>query len=830
MTNKKITFKQKELVSFITETITDMYVNRLINEQEEKVSVTYLGSDDEKWDGPVHTYKGSKQDSLNAWAKMPTDIKNALQSLSVPIGPFSVISHSYYMKLPRGLQTFLYGYLYPVKIDNEFIANSATVAGEATYMFIPATTKYYNIPTVHICADKQTGKRIDCTSLMALDGTHQASGFEVSTSQVQVPSLFGYDEAKMNTKYFCKKYILGDEKTPENVKPKVLMHLQHAYSNKTGDNLGINSSKGPEYYYGGSNLSEKLADLKDYDILYLVSEYIDAKIDQQKERYMAGEWRYMMGSKLNPEAQMPLTDAQHKRYFKEMKNFAAMLLKTNCGYGVGKSTLTAAERQIREKYGDIFAFEKERPEGWDEMSSTEQATWEKNNKSDDQKQTTLERQNDTQFWWDMISVAIIIVAVVLTVVSAGTLAPVAAGLVYLSVGMGVASSIFDMWQGEWGWGVTGLVLEAIPFIKIIKMSKFLKVVKITDKKFNKMVEYGLKHGKEALIPKYGKSGKALYKALSENANEVAKMLDANTKESLTFLKRFSTMDPSEFYLLQQLNKGFKTSMKGIPYSQFDAGVVKLSDILFANRTAFRTLIGKARFALSLPMKMIGLNLAGLTLYNSHRCFDYAVDITGEKLLTMVTLAPLFPPGAAIVGLNMLEMTLDTSRIEGETLCTLFALISQNISPKEIESLEKKLEDELDNGNVTIVKEGDNIKITIDNITGEDGTTETVTVTDLEDISETVTDLIDDTATLMMRAYIEKYTGDEEILEYWILELGGEQRGVDKLDDLMKRYNNFDREATDIMWDLMNDTDKIFKNKKHEIEARYQSKLKEYGVL
>ena len=819
--NKKIAFKHNELVGFITETITEMYVNKLINEQ----NLTYLNY---KLDGPVMSYTGTKQDALKAWANTPEDVKKALKSQSVPIEPFSVLSHSYYNSLSPEIRTYLRGFLYPVNIKNESIRNQAVAAGESTYVFIPSTTKHINLPTVHICADKQTGKDIDCDSRLALDGTHEASGFEVSTSQVIAPSIFGYgDDAVMNTKYFCKQYLVGDIKTPENVKPKVLMHLQQAWSKKTGENLGVNSSKGPEYYYGGSNITEKLTGYENYDILKMVSQHIDKTIDKQKADYKAGTWRYMVGSKLNPESAAPLSDEQHKQYFKEMKNFAAMLLKTNCGYGVGKNTLSAAEKQVREKYGDIFAFQKEKPDNWGEMSEEDKKQWLKENESKLEKKTTLEKQNDTQFWWDMFSVAILVVAVVITVASAGTLAPVAAGLVYLSAGMGVASGIFDMWQGEWGWGVMGLTLEILPFWKVIKMSKYLKGVKISPEKMSEMVEFGMKNGKEALKPKYGKSGKALFDALTNNADDLVKILDANTKESVNFLKRFSTMDPSEFYLLQQLNKGFKTSMKGTSFAKFDQGVKEMANILFANRTAWKTFVGKARFSLSLPLKMIGLNLAAMTIVNSVRCFDMEVNITGKKLLRLAQLTTLYPAGAVIKGLGMIEITLDTERVQKETMCTLFALIYANASSEDLKNLEVDLNEVVD-GNVKVIKEGNNVKITIEHLNGEGGTDET-TVLDIENVVDDITEVLDSRAELEYKAWIESYTDDEEILEYWLLELGGDEVGAMRLNELMMLVNANDVESMDILWDLVADTDKIFNRKKQEIEQRRIQKQNEYGL-
>ena len=45
-----------------------------------------------------------------------------------------------------------------------------------------------------------------------------------------------------------------------------------------------------------------------------------------------------------------------------MRNFAEMLLQTNCGFGVGEKSLSNEEVDIREKFGDVFAFIEERPE------------------------------------------------------------------------------------------------------------------------------------------------------------------------------------------------------------------------------------------------------------------------------------------------------------------------------------------------------------------------------------------------------------------------------------------------------------------------------------
>ena len=287
------------------------------------------------------------------------------------------------------------------------------------------------------------------------------------------------------------------------------------------------------------------------------------------------------------------------------------------------------------------------------------------------------------------------------------------------------------------------------------------------------------------------------------------------------------MDPSEFYLLQQLNKGFKTSMKGTSFAKFDQGVKEMANILFANRTAWKTFVGKARFSLSLPLKMIGLNLAAMTIVNSVRCFDMEVNITGKKLLRLAQLAPLYPAGAVIKGLGMIEITLDTERVQKETMCTLFALIYANASSEDLKNLEVDLNEVVD-GNVKVTKEGNNVKITIEHLNGEGGTDET-TVLDIENAVDDITEVLDSRAELEYKAWIESYTDDEEILEYWLLELGGDEVGAMRLNELMILVNANDVESMDILWDLVADTDKIFNRKKQEIEQRRIQKQNEYGL-
>ena len=77
--------------------------------------------------------------------------------------------------------------------------------------------------------------------------------------------------------------------------------------------------------------------------------------------------------------------------------------------------------------------------------------------------------------------------------------------------------------------------------------------------------------------------------------------------------------------------------------------------------------------------------------------------------------------------------------------------------------------------------------------------------------------------------IESYTDDEEILEYWLLELGGDQIGSNRLDKLLQGVNNDNRKDIDRLFDLISDTDKMFRNKLPEIKQRRAQKEEKYGL-
>ena len=265
---KKIQLPHHEMVKFIAETIMEFRAQRIKEQTEPQFSYLTVKASE-----PIKSYGGTKEEAMKAWQNLDSGVKNALTKLGIQ--PFSVIPHTTYEKLPSRVKIYLQGYLYPFNAKEGFFRNNAIAEGQALYQYIPGI-KTVMLGEVEVCFNRQTGKKINCKTGLALDGTHEMSGFEVDDSQVVIPSLFAFEGGeKMNTKYFCRPYLVGDAEIPENVKPKVLMYLQKAYSTKTGKDLGVNKK---DWYSGKEQtlqaLQKKLSDSNDYDVLKLVSNYI----------------------------------------------------------------------------------------------------------------------------------------------------------------------------------------------------------------------------------------------------------------------------------------------------------------------------------------------------------------------------------------------------------------------------------------------------------------------------------------------------------------------------------------------------------------------------
>ena len=384
--------------------------------------------------------------------------------------------------------------------------------------------------------------------------------------------------------------------------------------------------------------------------------------------------------------------------------------------------------------------------------------------------------------------------------------------------MGVASGVFDLHQGQTAWGVLGIGLETIPFLKVLKVSKIIKVAKISDKKLAKILTYGLKNGKEAMVAKYGKNGQVVFKALKENKEEMMKLLDIDTKTSIDFLKRFSTLDAVEFHALRRLNPAFKKATQNLPYNEFSKGADELSSVLFANRKAWRTFVGKMSYNLGVPFKMILATLAGIGIKNTMECFDLTLDVNGTNL-TLDTLA-VTSNTAPIVGLKTIKIKLDSEQIGESATCTLFAVLQRNMigkDPQEVQELEDFLNQEID-GDVTISPDATEITI---NVEGED-----VSIVEVEEIVETVNEGYTDNIDGLWKATIEAYSTDEEILEYWLYTLGDNdlKKGEIDLEKILKGIYSGNEDDLDTMIDLLMDTKQVFINKLDEINQR-EEKLK-----
>ena len=808
---KKIQLPHHKMVKFIAETIMELRAQRIKEQTEPQFSyITVKASE------PIKSYGGTKEEAMKAWQNLDSGVRNGLTDLDIQ--PFSVIPHSTYERLPSRVRIYLQGYLYPFNAKEGFFRNNAIAEGQALYQYIPGIRTVI-LGEVQICVNRQTGKKVNCKTGLALDGTHEMSGFEVNDSQIVIPSAFHYPgEEKMNTKYFCRPYLVGDVEIPENVKPKVLMYLQKAYSTTTGKDLGVNKK---DWYSGKEQslqaLQKKLSNSNDYDVLKLVSDYIKNRTNNQEKAYNSGQWTYMVGGRKEGAESYPLNEEQHRRYFKDMRNFADMLLRTNCGFGVGEQALSNEEIDIREKFGDVFQFIAERPEDWDAMSKQEQSDWMDKTESEfEKRELTTEEEDEIQFWWDMVSVALVVVGFVLTATGVGT--PVGVALIALSTGMGVASGVFDLHQGQTAWGVLGIGLETIPFLKVLKVSKIIKVAKISDKKLAKILTYGLKNGKEAMVAKYGKNGQVVFKALKENKEEMMKLLDIDTKTSIDFLKRFSTLDAVEFHALRRLNPAFKKATQNLPYNEFSKGADELSSVLFANRKAWRTFVGKMSYNLGVPFKMILATLAGIGIKNTMECFDLTLDVNGTNL-TLDTLT-VTSNTAPIVGLKTIKIKLDSEQIGESATCTLFAVLQRNMigkDPQEVQELEDFLNQEID-GDVTISPDATEITI---NVEGED-----VSIVEVEEIVETVNEGYTDNIDGLWKATIEAYSTDEEILEYWLFTLGDNdlKKGEIELEKILKGIYSGNEDDLDTMIDLLMDTKQVFINKLDEINQR-EEKLK-----
>ena len=250
-------------------------------------------------------------------------------------------------------------------------------------------------------------------------------------------------------------------------------------------------------------------------------------------------------------------------------------------------------------------------------------------------------------------------------------------------------------------------------------------------------------------------------------------------------------------------------------------------MLFANRNAWRTFIGKTKYNLSVPFKMIAASLAATSVSATWNCFDVAVtdtkgtkkDLEGWGKVT----------GLAKAGfVDGIDVYIDEGKVVSNQSCTLWALLFKNLFSKDLirkQELENKISQKI-GGDVEIKETDSGMVISISNLEGEEipiADTPTIINTIIGDISQ-----LEDT----YKAYIESRTDDEEILEFILFELGNGdiEKGEKAFDDLLEGVKNENPESIDRLFELLDeDVAKVFRNKKEEIDARLEQKLSEYGI-
>ena len=102
--------------------------------------------------------------------------------------------------------------------------------------------------------------------------------------------------------------------------------------------------------------------------------------------------------------------------------------------------------------------------------------------------------------------------------------------------------------------------------------------------------------------------------------------------------------------------------------------------------------------------------------------------------------------------------------------------------------------------------------------------------EIEDIVEEINKSYTDNIDSAWKATIESYTTDEEILEYWLFTLGGNdlKKGEIELERLINGIYSGNEDDLDSMLDLLMDTDQVFINKKAEINQREEELKKKYA--
>jgi len=622
MTNKKtLSLKHNELVKLISESVMEICAKRIVNEQG-KNSKKYI----QDTYSPTSHEKTTLQIEEKAFkVKYHPDVIKYLRENGVK--PMIMFTGAMYNKLTSQTKKLISGHVWIANkaLTRAYTKNTATAQGQKIYIFLPSQ-RMVNLPEVKICWDKELNVSVDCDSRKPYTGL---KGFDVNPNTA-IQSLFGYEVTEpLNTKYFCPTYLMDTGTIPKAVRPRVFKWLQQSFSNKDGRNLGLNNISGSitadsqlmKNLYAINKDGQKMDKLMSgTNILKVVSDYAVELVTDLESRYNTGDFNIMAGNAEDKENQVPLSHESHQEYFDGIKDFSNKLKQTDCGFGVSEGEVVDIEQKIREKYSDIMAFSKIMPENWEEMDDTDKEKFMDDYNTEISK---IESQDDIQFIFDMIGLGLTLVgAILLAIPSGGASLAVWGGIMLASgVVVGVGSAMYDYSQGQYVLGTTSLALELIPFAKVFKLTKLLKHV--PPKTINEMFAYAMKNGPRALsVKQFGEySGKELYSVLMKNKDELIDMLSKSTKGADDFLKTFASMDAMEYYFLLRTSKPFKTAFKNTDFKTWKSGMNELSDIVFANKTYFKSFFKSFRYEFSKPMKVLLANIVLMPPIVLADCFD-----------------------------------------------------------------------------------------------------------------------------------------------------------------------------------------------------------------